>query len=515
MIRARRAAIAACVLCVLAAAWPSAAGAVVSRDQAVHIAAKVPAVARVLDRFQSVGGSVKVEQDYYVVLFGSQGLTRAEVFVDILTGRVRKVYTGEKAAFPLARGQDSGYASRKLNAVWIWLPLTLVFVGVFFDRRRPWRLLHLDLAAIALLGISFAFFMQGNLSASVPLVYPTLLYVGARMLVAGFRPQRRAGPVTWLPARAVTWLTLGLLALRLILVFVDPFVSDIGFAGPAGASRVIHGLQLYTRGGSDHFDTYGPLAYFSYIPFDAIWPFHQSVLHPPAARAAAIAWELITVAGLVALGRRTRLGWTLALAWAACPFTALALAVSSNDGLVSALLVWSLVALRSRPLSGALAAASAAAKIAPGFALPVLARGVGRLKVRDVAVFSVAAIVVLVVSLVPVLPPGGLREVYDATIGFQLHRHSPLSIWSQHAGLHTLQSILKAASIAVALALAVFPRGSRSLTQMAALACAVLVVAELPLQHWFYLYVAWFLPLYCLALFSERAADARPGASPP
>jgi hypothetical protein len=112
---------------------------------------------------------------------------------------------------------------------------------------------------------------------------------------------------------------------------------------------------------------------------------------------------------------------------------------------------------------------------------------------------------------VPLLPPGGVREFYDATIGFQLHRASPFSIWSQHAGLHGLQTVLKVASLAFALAVAFVPRGPRTLAQVAALATAVLVAGQLPLQHWFYLYVPWFLPLYCVAVVSEQGRE-RAGA---
>jgi hypothetical protein len=145
----------------------------------------------------------------------------------------------------------------------------------------------------------------------------------------------------------------------------------------------------------------------------------------------------------------------------------------------------------------------------------VLARGAGRLNPRAAAITLGAAVLVVVISLVPVLPPGGLKEFYDTTIGFQLHRDSPFSIWSQHDWLHPLQTILKAGSLLLALVLALFPRGARSVTQVAALATATLVAAELPLQHWFYLYVPWFLPLYCVALFSEHAADGRSAASQP
>ena len=489
------------------------ASAAVSKEQAIQSAVGVPAVKHAIQGLSRVRATVQVSGGQYIVLLAGSGHDEPAAFVtvDMQTGHVDKVFTGVEAAFPLARGPDSGFASRKLNAVWLWIPLTLIFVGAFFDRRRPWRLLHLDLVAIAALGISFAFYMDGDLDTSVPLVYPTLVYVLVRMVTAGVRPLRRAGPVTWLPARAVIGLTLGLVALRVAVALADPFVSDIGYASVAGADRILDGLELYTRGGN-HFDTYGPLSYVLYIPFVLAWPFSESQTNPAAAQAAAIAWDLITVGGLVVLGRRLRLGWTLALAWAACPFTGLALAAGTNDTLVAALLVWALVAFASPAARGALAGAAAAAKIAPGFLVPLFARGTGRITARTAAICTVSAGLVILVSLVPLLPPGGFREFYDATIGFQLHRESPFSIWSQHDWLEPLQTLLKAGSLVLALALAFFPRGTRSLAQVAALAAAVLVAAELPLQHWFYLYVPWFLPLYCLALFIEHAADERPAA---
>lgn len=486
-----------------------------SKDDAIRIALAIPQVQRELGTYKSIRASASRFGDHWQVLFfDSDGEGRAEVDLDLLSGAVLDVFTGTEAAFPLARGPASGFAQRTLNAVWIWVPLTLLFVGAFFDRRRPWRLLHLDLIAIAALGISVAFWMKGDLDASVPLVYPTLVYVLARMLVAGLRPRARGGPISPLAPKVVLGLTLALLAFRIGLTLADSFVSDIGYASAAGGARILDGLELYTRGGA-HFDTYGPMAYLLYIPFLAIWPFQESQAYPPAAEAAAIAWELLAVAGLVVLGRRLKLGWTLALAWTASPFTALAVVNASNDGLVAALLVWALVGFGSPALRGALAGGAAAAKIAPGFILPVLARGTGRLDAKRTAIALVAAFLVVAFSLAPLLPPGGLREFYDATIGFQLHRRSPFSIWSQQGWLEPLQAALKAGSLALAIGLAFFPRGPRTVAQMAALAAAALVGAELPLQHWFYLYVPWFLPLYCVALFSEHAAGGRSAASPP
>jgi hypothetical protein len=496
-------------------AAPTRAEAFVTREQALRVAIAVPAVGHELAGVSPIQAAAERDGDTWFVRFGPRNAdVRAEVQIDALSGEVTKVYVGEEAAFPLARGSGSGFAQRKFLAIWVWVPLTLLFVGLFFDRRRPWRLLHLDLAAVAVLGISVAFWRDGNLDASVPLVYPTLVYLLVRMLMAGFGPRERSGPLTWLTPRAVVGVTLVLLAVRVGITLADTFVSDIGYASAAGADRVLDGLELYTRGGA-HFDTYGPLAYILYFPFLLFWPFHESQVYPPSAEAAAIFWDLITVAGLVVLGRRLRLGWTLALAWVACPFTGLAMATGTNDTLVAALLVWALIALRSPAGSGVLAGAAAAAKIAPGFVVPVLARGTGPLNPKRIAIAIGAAILVVAVSLAPVLPPGGLREVYDATIGFQLHRQSPFSIWSQHDWLEPLQTLLKAASLALAIVVVFIPRGSRTIAQVSALAAAVLVAAELPLQHWFYLYVPWFLPLYCLALFSEHVVGERRAASQP
>jgi hypothetical protein len=108
-----------------------------------------------------------------------------------------------------------------------------------------------------------------------------------------------------------------------------------------------------------------------------------------------------------------------------------------------------------------------------------------------------------------------VSEFYDATIGFQLDRFSPFSIWSRHPGLDWLQTVLQLGAIAMAAAVVLVPRGPRTTAQVAALAAAVLVASQIPLQHWFYLYVPWFLPLYCVAVFSEQGrerADARSAA---
>jgi hypothetical protein len=119
---------------------------------------------------------------------------------------------------------------------------------------------------------------------------------------------------------------------------------------------------------------------------------------------------------------------------------------------------------------------------------------------------------------VAVLPDGGVRELYDATIGFQLHRFSPFSLWSQHQGLDWLQTALKVLAVALAVVVALVPRGERTTVQVAGMGAAVLIAVQLPLDHWFYLYVAWFLPFLLVAMLAEQVpgsprAAARTGSS--
>src|SRR5205809_108296 len=76
-----------------------------------------------------------------------------------------------------------------------WLPLSLAFIAPFFDRRRPFRLLHLDLLVLLGLGISLFFYNRGEITTSVPLTYPVLGYFLVRTLVAGLWPRERSGPV--------------------------------------------------------------------------------------------------------------------------------------------------------------------------------------------------------------------------------------------------------------------------------------------------------------------------------
>ena len=152
-------------------------------------------------------------------------------------------------------------------------------------------------------------------------------------------PLRLLVPVSWLAVALVF-----LVGFRVGLNVTNSNVIDVGYAGVIGADRIVHGKQLYGGWPSDNAqgDTYGPVNYYAYVPFRLMFGWSGRWDDLPAAHAAAIVFDLLTLLGLFLLGRRVRgptLGVVLAYAWAAYPFTLYALSSNSNDSLVAMLLV--------------------------------------------------------------------------------------------------------------------------------------------------------------------------------
>jgi hypothetical protein len=436
-----------------------------------------------------------------------------QVQVDDRSGAVLEQWSGDQVAWTMARGY-AGAFGRKLNAPYVWIPLCVLFLAPFVDVRRPLRLLHLDLLVLLAFGVSHVFFNRGEIGVSAPLVYPVLLYLLARMLLGGFRPRRPDGPLV--PHASLTLLVVGLVfltAFRIGLNLADSNVIDVGYAGVVGADRIVDGDQLYGEGFSpdvERGDTYGPVSYLLYVPFEQALTWSGRWDDLPAAHGAAITFDLLVLGGLLLLGRRLRpgrdgvaLGVALAYGWVAYPYTAFVLESNSNDTLVALGCVAVLLAatLTRDYAAGlwtgiALALASASKFVTLGLA-PLFAR-------RAPLVFGAALILALVATVAPFVPDGGLRELYDRTIGYQASRPSPFSIWGQVDSLDWLQTALKAAVVGLALLVAFVPRRP-DLRQTAALGGAVLIAVELLATHWFYLYVVWFVPFVFVALFAAHA----------
>jgi hypothetical protein len=412
----------------------------------------------------------------------------------------------------MARGYPGAFG-RKLNRPYVWLPLCVLFLLPFVDFRRPLRLLHLDLIVLLGFGASHVFFNRGEIGVSAPLVYPVLLYLLVRVLLAAFRPRRSAGPLV--PHAPLTVLAVGLVflaAFRIGLNVADSNVIDVGYAGVIGADRIADGKQLYGDGFSadvERGDTYGPVTYLLYVPFEQALPWSGRWDELPAAHGAAIAFDLLAIGGLLLLGRRLRpgrdgtaLGIALAYAWSAYPYTAFVLESNSNDTLVAVACIGALLAATmardraSAATSAAAVALGAASKFVTAALAPLFAR-------RSPLVFTGALVLALALVVVPFIPDGGVRELYDRSIGYQASRPSPFSVWGQVESLAWLQDVSKVAAGALALLAAFLPRRP-SLRQTAALGAAILIAVELTATHWFYLYVVWFVPFVFVTLFAAH-----------
>jgi Glycosyltransferase family 87 len=446
-----------------------------------------------------------------------------QVLVDDSSGEVLEQWDGDQVAWRMARGY-SGAFGRKLNAPWVWIPLCLLFVLPFLDFRRPFRLLHLDLLVLVGFGISHVFFNRGEIGVSVPLVYPVLLYLLVRVLLAGFRPRERPGRLV--PHVPLVWHAVALVflvAFRVALNAVDSNVIDVGYAGVIGADRIVDGDELYGEGFSEDVergDTYGPVSYLLYVPFEQVLRWSGAWDDLPAAHAAAIAFDLFAIGGLLLLGRTLRrgsegmsLGLALAWAWAAYPYTAFVLETNANDTLVGLACIGALLAFargrrtarerRWAAASGVAIGLGAAAKFAPLGLAPLFAR-------RSPVVFGLVLALTLVAVVLPFVPDGGLRETYDRTIGYQAGRGSPFSVWGQVDSLGWLQTAVKVAAVGLALAVAFVPRRPDA-RQVAALGAAVLIALQLAVTHWFYLYVVWFAPFVLVTMlgaYREEAPEA-------
>ena len=239
---------------------------------------------------------------------GGRTTELSETVVDDRSGRVLESWTGDKVEWTMARGY-AGAFGRIANALWIWLPLCALFVLPF--ARPPLGLLHLDLAVLLAFSVSYAFFGASRIDVSVPLVYPLLAYLLARMLgIAYARSRGREPPPLRLtvPAGALGIGAVFLLGFRCGLNVVGSNVIDVGYASVIGADHFGSGEAVYGNFPLDNQrgDTYGPVLYYAYVPFEALLPWRGGWDALPAAHAAAVVFDLLTAAGLWLLGRRLR-----------------------------------------------------------------------------------------------------------------------------------------------------------------------------------------------------------------
>jgi hypothetical protein len=526
---ARRAVVLPALLLALALIGPASAGGageeepganVITSSEATASAEKDPNVVKEQKEHPNLLPSPTFKNERWEVGWFEDDHEYALTMVDPESGEVTESWTGYQVAWEMARGY-SGEFAHSLNSPFIWLPLCLFFLVGLTDWRRLRRIANLDLLVLLGFGVSHFFFNQGNIGVSVPLAYPVLVYLLARCLWIGFRGKgtglRPVWPTMWLLIAA-----LFLMGFRVGLNMADAGAIDVGYAGVTGAHKIVHGEPLYGNFPEDIHsgDTYGPVNYAAYVPFEVIWPFTGEWDDLPAAHGASITFDIVTFILLIVLGMRIRpgpsgrrLGAILAFGWAAFPYTAYVLESDSNDSLIAALLVATLVLLAKPLWRGATLALATWAKFIPLMLAPMLLTLDGW-KPRRLLLFAGGFAVVTAAAVTwPLIDPG-FHTFYERTIAAQAGRSSPFSIWGQDESLEPLRVAILAATGVLAIALAFVPR-KKSLLQVAALSAALMLGVQLTLHHWFYLYIVWFFPLMLIALgLLEPTEEPEPAEVP-
>ena len=484
--------------------------------------------------------------------------------VEDASGRVTEEWTGPQVAWTMARGYDGAFG-RKINDPVVWLGFCAIFLLGLANLRRPFSLRNVDLVALLSFSVSLWFFNRGEIFTAMPLAYPPMLYLLARMIWLGTRSRGSGGGVAGsaprsgassAPARAVwpVWLlvavTVFLAGFRVGLNVQASNVIDVGFASVIGAQRIVdqgempYGHMPTDRGkecgspdaegyvreriqtngrcesANERGDTYGPVTYYAYVPGFVAFGWSGKWDELPAVHFTSIAFDLLAILGLGLLGRRfggVRFGATLAFAWAAYPFTQYVSSSNSNDAVMPAILIWGLWLASSAPARGAFVALAGWAKFAALLLVPLwasyprgLERDARRRNALFIAGFLVASALVFWIFLLEPDPLHAARVFWERTFGWQLSRPSPFSIWDwdEYPGypdLHVVQTALKAVLVAAALAVYFVPRVKNPL-QLVALTGALLLGFELVLTHWFYLYIPWFFPFVAFAVLAPAPA---------
>ena len=398
-----------------------------------------------------------------------------------------------------------------LYPLFIAVPWAAWFVLGLVDWRRPWRVGHLDLLALAGF-FPVAMLLSDDISAAgLWLAAVCLGWLFARMLGAalGIWPMPELRPAV--SSRRLS-LAIGILLLVRIGSLAGSNILDVGQASSLGAWRLLHGLHLYGAvswpgpGGLriNRPDSYGPFAYYAYIPFVAVFPPAPALL---ATLLPAVCFDALTLAGLHKLGRRLGgrpLAHAFMFAYLLYPFPDLSLMAETNDALIAALCVWTIVAAAEHPVArGLLMAAAALTKFVPALlAVQFLGPRRGRSRYALTLLTSLAAMLAWPLST------SGPAQFFGSTFGYQLIQRgggTQFSIWTYLPHLAVAaRPVLAAALVLLALS-PVWRPPVQDARQHAALAAALLIGAQLLLGYWFYSYLTWCYPLLIIAIIQVRS----------
>ena len=533
---------------------PSPNAAHLTKARVLAIAKQDPKVAAWLTRYPDKHGLVDEETydpktaSWLVKIWLGPAGQIVEADVDDASGVVTDAWTGPQVAWKMARGYKGAFGGVKINDPWVWGIFCLVFLVGLADLRRPLSLRNLDLLMLLSPTVSLWYFNHGNVFTAVPLFYPALVWVVLRGVWIGVTGRGSPSRSVW-PAWVLLAAAVFVGGFRIGLNVQASNVIDVGYSGVIGAERIVHGEapwgnfpiegnlkacgpadaagetreRIQTNGrcesANPQGDTYGPVAYESYIPGYLLFGWSGKWDSLPAAHFTSILFDVLCMIGLWLVGRRfggAQLGAMLTFAWAAYPFTQYASSSNTNDALLPAFLIWGFWLASSPVGRGAFCALSGLTKFASLVVAPLwLTYPDRRPSRRFIVGFVAASLAAFSVVLLEPSPLHELRVFWDRTIRWQVGRAAPWSLWDwgqYHArglpNLRIVQHVLQGLLVAGAVAVAFFPR-HKSPLQLAAFTAALLAGFELCLTYWLYTYIPWFFGFAAIAMFAPAAVRAR------
>jgi hypothetical protein len=523
---------------------PQRAGANLTKQQALRDFERNPKVAGWLARYPKHGRSdeetfAAATGEWTVkIWWGAAGEIAQGTVLDA-NGSVQEAWTGPQVAWGMARGSPGAFGGTAINDPWIWGAFCALFLVGLGDFRRPLSLRNLDLLFLLSPTASLWFFNHGDVFTAVPLFYPLLLWVVLRGTWIGWRNRGTPGAPRW-PVWALVAATVFTAGFRIGLNVERSNVIDVGYSGVIGAERIVNGQapwgnfpvedslkpcgpkdasgeirdRIQTNGrcesANPQGDTYGPTAYEAYIPGYLALGWTGKWDDLPAAHFTSIAFDLLTLLGLWLVGLRfggPRLAAVLGFAWVAYPFTQYVSNSNTNDAIMPCLLVWGFWLVSAPVARGVFAALSGWTKFASLIVAPLWLTYPGRRPSRRFALgFAASTLAAFSILLLASHPLHEAHVFWTRTIGWQINRPSPWSLWDwrqYHArglpDLHLLQRVLQGLLVAGAIAAAFVPR-RKSPLQLVALTAALLAGFELVVTYWLYTYIPWFFPFAAIAL---------------
>jgi hypothetical protein len=378
--------------------------------QAERIAGSSPKARDWVARYTSHGRKIISQTSYdpngtWTRHWWSAGAEIARVMVNDRTGKITAAWTGPQVAWSMARG-NSGAFGRDINKLYVFGPLLGLFLVGLFDWRRLWSWRNLDLIALASFAVSLWFFNRGLVFWSAPLAYPPLVYLFVRLVAIGCGRAQRAVHVSRWPVWLVAGLAIFAMGFRIGLDVWSSNVIDVGYAGVAGADRILRGQSPYgnmpkatsspcgvkyadgsyaaykqSNGRCEsnvaQGDTYGPVTYEAYLPFTAALGWSGRWDDLPAAHGTAVLFDALAAAGLALAAFRIggrRFAATALFFWATYPFTAYAMMSNSNDAIVAAFVAWTFALFTWPVARGLMLGLAGWAKFSPILLLGLLVR---------------------------------------------------------------------------------------------------------------------------------------------